>query len=240
MNLKTPLRGLVMLCMVVMAGCGSCQGGGVPDCPSGAEGTQGCECRTETASCNPGLQCRDGACLPCGAEGSGCCVSGVTTSCSGSLVCVMESGGEFCRDCGDVGEACCDSSGSQVCNAGGTCVGGTCQSVAELTCDPTGTAFTVGILDEDECAVRVVEVRAASAANALMCASGSGMLAMGEALYEIPNSPIIDYELCVTTQGAGRQTTSVRAFDDLGARRCATWTRCGDTGCTSIAWGACR
>ncbi|MCP3099985.1 hypothetical protein LZ198_14005 [Myxococcus sp. K15C18031901] len=240
MNLKTSLRGLLMLCMAVMAGCGSCQGSGIPDCPSGMEGTNGCECRTGSASCDAGLQCRSGTCVPCGAEGSGCCVTGATTSCSGTLVCVMEADGEICRNCGDVGEACCNSSGSQVCNAGGTCVGGTCQSVAELTCDPNGTTFSVGIQDKNLCALRVVELRAANAANALMCATGSGMLGADDSVFETPNSPIIDYELCVTTAGGGRQTTSVRAFDDFGAMRCATWTRCGDTGCTLITWGACR
>ncbi|WP_241759196.1 hypothetical protein [Pyxidicoccus parkwayensis] len=166
-------------------------------------------------------------------------MSGATTSCNGTLMCVMESAGERCRNCGDVGEACCNSSGSQVCNTGGVCIGGSCQSVAALTCDDSGSIFNVGIQDMNLCALRVVAVRATSAANALSCATNSGMLGAGEQVYEIPNTPITDYEMCVETESEGRHTTSVRAFGDYEAQRCTRWTRCGDAGCTSVALGAC-
>jgi hypothetical protein len=159
--------------------------------------------------------------------------------CNGSLMCLMESGGEFCRDCGDVGEACCNSSGSQVCNAGGVCVGGSCQSVAAITCDPSGSIFRVGIQDANLCALRVVEIRATSAENALRCATTSGMLSAGEQAYAVPNTPPTDYEMCVETESEGRRTTAVRAFGEREAFRCTRWTRCGDTGCTSVAMGAC-
>jgi hypothetical protein len=90
------------------------------------------------------------------------------------------------------------------------------------------------------CAIRVVQIRAASAANAVSCATNTpGMLGTGEQVYEIPNTPITDYEMCVETESDGRHTTTVRAFGDYEAQRCTRWTRCGDAGCTSVAMGAC-
>lgn len=229
MNMNSPLRGFLMLCVVILASCDGCHGSG-----GGANA-----CRTAAPICDPGMVCSSGTCVPCGGEGGACCVNGATTSCNGTLMCLMESSGEFCRNCGDIGEACCNSSGSQVCNAGGVCVSGSCQSVAALTCDPSGTIFSVGIQSMNLCALRVVEVRATSAANALSCAANSGMLASGEQVYEIPNTPITDYEMCVETESEGRRTTTVRAFGDFEASRCTRWTRCGDAGCTSVSMGAC-
>ncbi|NTX33108.1 hypothetical protein HUA78_01520 [Myxococcus sp. CA033] len=237
-NLNSPLRGLLMLCMVVMAGCGSCQGS-TPSCDPSQAGTEGCACRTDSASCNAGLVCNSGACVPCGAEGQECCVSGASGVCGGSLMCVMESAGEVCRNCGDLGEACCNSSGAQVCNAGGNCVGGACQSVTGGACDPGGSIFTVGIQDMNLCAVRVVEVRATTAANAMTCATTSGMLNSGEAFFEVPNTPIADFDMCVETESDGRRSTSVRAFGDFEARRCTLFTRCGAAGCVSVRPGIC-
>jgi hypothetical protein len=89
------------------------------------------------------------------------------------------------------------------------------------------------------CGLRVVEVRATSAANALSCVTSSGMLAPGEQVHEAPGTPLLDYEVCVETESEGRRTTSVRAFGEFEAGRCARWTRCGDTGCTFVALGAC-
>ncbi|ATB45024.1 hypothetical protein [Corallococcus macrosporus] len=238
MKLNSPMRWLVMVFLAFLAGCGGCQTGS-STCDSSRHGTQGCECRTSSASCNAGLACNSGKCEPCGGEGAVCCVNAAVTSCNGSLMCVMGSNGERCRNCGDVGEACCVSSGNQVCNPGGVCVSGNCQSVAALTCDDTGALYAVGIQDANLCAVRVVEVRARSAADALDCATSSGMLSPGERVFEVPGTPITDYEMCVETEGEGRRTTSVRAFGDFEAMRCTRWTRCGDVGCTSVAYGAC-
>lgn len=237
-NLNSPLRGLLMLCMVVMAGCGSCQAGN-PGCDPSQAGTQGCACRTDSASCNAGLACNSGTCVPCGAEGQECCVVSATGTCSGSLMCVMESGGELCRNCGDLGEACCNSASGQMCNPGGNCVGGSCRSATGGACDPAGSIFVVGVQDMNLCAVRTVEVRATTAANAMTCATTSGMLNAGESFFEVPNTPITDYEMCVETSAEGRRTTSVRAFGDFEARRCALFTRCGNDGCLSISPGRC-
>ncbi|NOJ82711.1 hypothetical protein HNV28_31085 [Myxococcus xanthus] len=234
------LRGLMMVFMALLAGCGGCQSSS-SSCSPSQYGTNGCACRTDSASCNAGLVCRSGTCEPCGNEGGACCVNAGTTSCSGTLTCVMEAAGERCRNCGEVGEACCVSSGnSQFCRANAVCVSGSCQSVAAHTCDPNGSVYTVGIQDMNLCARRVVEVRASSPANALQCAGASGMLAADESVYEIPDTPITDYELCLESQSQGRRTTSVQAFEDYNALRCARWTRCGASDpCTSVTHGAC-
>ncbi|MFY2557092.1 hypothetical protein ACN469_05630 [Corallococcus terminator] len=239
MNLNSPLRGLLMLCMVVMAGCGSCQGGGSPSCDPSQAGTQGCACRTDSASCNAGLACNSGTCVPCGGEGQECCIVSAAGTCNGSLMCVMESEGELCRNCGDLGEACCNSSSGQMCNPGGNCVSGSCQSATGGACDPAGSIFTVGIQDRFQCAVRTVEVRATTAANAMTCAITSGMLNTGESFFEEPNTPITDYERCVESAPEGRRTISVRAFSDFGAHRCTTFSRCGDLGCSTNIPGRC-
>nr|WP_141325135.1 hypothetical protein [Myxococcus fulvus] len=239
-NLNSPLRGLLMLCMVVMAGCGSCQGGN-SGCDPSQYGTSGCECRTDSAGCDTGLACNSGTCVPCGGEGQECCVAASATYCGGSLMCVMESGGELCRNCGDVGEACCNSSGSQVCNAGGNCMGGTCQSIAATACDAGGTVFSLGIETKQFCAVRVVDVRATSAQRAMECATASALFdPMTEVLTATPNLPIQDIEVCVETAAEGRRTTTVRAFGEYEAQRCARFTRCGSDGCLSVRLGACR
>ncbi|WP_226994429.1 hypothetical protein [Myxococcus hansupus] len=239
--MTSPLRGLLMFFMAILAGCGSCQSSS--SCDPSQYGTNGCACRTDANSCNAGLTCQSGTCGPCGAEGGACCVSGATTSCNGTLSCVMEAAGERCRNCGEVGESCCTSSGnSQFCRSNAVCVSGMCQSVADLTCDPNGTIFAVGVQSKPaRCGLRVVEVRASSLANAMQCAGSSGMLnSATEELYEIPNTPLRDFEMCLVSAGQGRRTTSVQAFEDFNAERCARWTRCGDDDpCSSVTHGAC-
>ncbi|WP_426756652.1 hypothetical protein [Myxococcus sp. Y35] len=240
MKPNSPLRGLLMLFMAILAGCGSCQSSS-SSCDRSQYGTEGCACRTDSASCNAGLACQSGTCVQCGSEGEVCCVNAAVPFCHGTLACAMEASGERCRNCGEVGEACCVSSGnSQFCRSNAVCVSGTCQSVASMTCDPDGAVYAVGIQDDKLCAKRVVEVRASSPANALQCVSSSGMLAAGEAVYEIPNTPINDYDVCLESASEGRRTTRVQAFEEFNALRCARWTRCGDDDpCSSATLGAC-
>ncbi len=72
-------------------------------------------------ACRAGLECEQGTCVPCGAEGDACCRAG--DPCQGMAVCVEGT----CRApvaCGGLDESCCEGdacAGSLVCS-GGLCV----------------------------------------------------------------------------------------------------------------------
>lgn len=64
-------------------------------------GKRGAFCCDEGSSCESGLSCRDGKCIPCGEADQACC--GEDSTCNNGLVCYYDK----CMECGLPGAPCC-------------------------------------------------------------------------------------------------------------------------------------
>ncbi len=202
--------------LFALAGCNPCPGE-CEDNPPGLEG--GC------CPCGLGLECLNGACTTCGADGELCCNE---LFCDSGLSCVFPTMGEpTCEPCGQLGGACCESDTTAFCASGSTCVDDRCID-ADDACDiPPGPGIAVGVIDENDCAVRIIAIDTNTFENAVPCART--MLEPGEQVYEVENPVMQDWDMCVTRGSTGSRSVTVSTFEEAAARDCACE---GDLRCT--------
>jgi hypothetical protein len=231
---------LVVMAALMMAGCGGCPiPGGGGSCGEGPpEATLG-GCCDRSGQCDVGLVCLEGRCSPCGDEGVQCCrlpavgAMGVEPTCNGALTCVPPptmSGPELCQRCGNEGEACCDGVGAPECGPSMACLSHVCVAGAAACAVPSGAAtqpFSVGIIDANQCALRILTITSDTFEHAKECAGTmltEGELVRANDLGALTVIPTWDY--CVSIRGGERVDATPPAFTSSEADVCA----CGDNG----------
>ena len=130
------------------AHCDSTVAAGKPwSCPHHPDSFGGSDEPCDGDTCDPGLTCAVGTCVPCGIEGDACCgaseIHGGT--CGSGLTCAYDHDQDWytCQGCGaTLGGACC---AGETCGVG-MCMNGTCQNASSNHC-MGGESFWVWVVD---------------------------------------------------------------------------------------------
>lgn len=218
-----------------------CDCGGPGDmglCDPARPGEAGGGCCIDGNSCNDGARCVGTECLACGAADQRCCndPDGERQFCNAGLACNNPmSGEETCMACGGPGQPCCGDLIAASCHSGSACIEGRCQP-AEAACprpEAGAAPFIVGLMDENRCATRTLEVSTLES-SAFDCAET--MLRPGERIYRRLNPEVRTAVACVIRDEDGAVEIPVEAYDTLGLSSCACQ---GDVVHCDLTWDQC-